>query len=31
LLEKHLHCVTSLHLPAQYLLPASHLLALCLL
>ena len=31
LLEKHLHCVFSLHLPAQYLLPASHLLALCLL
>lgn len=31
LLEKHLHCVTSLHLPVQYLLPASHLLALCLL
>ena len=31
LLEKHLHCVSSLHLPAQYLLPASHLLALCLL
>ena len=31
LLEKHLHCVSSLHLPAQYLLPASYLLALCLL
>lgn len=31
LLEKHLHCVSSLHLPAQYLLQASHLLALCLL
>ena len=31
LLEKHLHCVSSLHFPAQYLLPSSHLLALCLL